>query len=114
MSLQIFLLLVWCHFLADFILQSDDIAKNKSKSNLVLLKHVSLYAVTFMGFGILFAVINGAVHFAVDYFTSRLTGKLWQKGQVHNFFVVIGFDQALHITTLILTYALIADMEAKG
>lgn len=30
--------------------------------------------------------------------------KLWAKGDVHNFFVSVGFDQVLHYTQLFLTY----------
>ena len=39
-----------------------------------------------------------------DYFTSRATKKLWEKEEVRKFFMVIGLDQAIHITTLFLTY----------
>jgi len=43
-------------------------------------------------------------HWLSDLFTSRWTSKLWEKKDVHNFFVVIGFDQLIHATTLLITY----------
>jgi hypothetical protein len=92
------------HFVADFILQSDDMAKNKSKSNKWLSMHIAAYTVPFFWFGWKFALINGAAHFVTDWFTSRASSKLWNNGKVHWFFVVIGFDQAIHMTTLFLTY----------
>lgn len=98
------LILVWLHFIADFLLQSDNVAKNKSKDSLVLLYHVSVYSLPFYWFGPAFALINAAAHFATDYVTSRLTSWLYQKNERHWFFVVIGLDQAIHLTTLILTY----------
>ena len=78
--------------------------KNKSKSNLVLLQHVLIYGLPFYLFGALFAVVNVILHFIVDWCTSRITSKLWTAGKVHWFFVTIGFDQALHMSCLILTY----------
>lgn len=112
--------LIWTHFLADFVLQTDSMAKNKSSSNAWLGRHIAIYTATLnfiLGFYLLFSgkptfsilnfwafcLINGAAHFATDYVTSRITKKLWAKQQVHNFFVVIGADQALHLTVLFLT-----------
>lgn len=103
------LILVWLHFIADFILQSDKVAKNKSKSNKTLAFHCSIYAMPLLWFGPLFASINGVLHFLTDWITSRWCSKLYYKGERHWFFVVIGFDQALHLTALILTYVTIGE-----
>lgn len=99
----IFLLTI--HWIADFILQTDEMAKNKSSSNYYLGIHILYYTIPFLIiFGIKFALVNGIAHFLTDYVTSRITSKLYAKGDVHNFFVVIGFDQLIHSTTLILSY----------
>lgn len=98
------LILVWMHWFSDFITQTDAMAKNKSKSMKWLSLHIAVYTIPFLIFGWKFAVFNGLAHWVVDFFTSRWTSKLWAKGQVHNFFVVIGFDQAIHLTTLFLSY----------
>lgn len=120
LSTIIFLLSI--HWLADFVCQTDYQAKNKSTNNLVLLGHVTQYTVLlYMGCALAFAtglwtigpveavlysIANGCLHFATDYTTSRITKRLWEKGDIHNFFVVIGFDQLVHYTCLFgtLTY----------
>ena len=98
------IILIWMHFIADFILQTDTMAVNKSKSNKWLTVHVTIYTIPFLYFGWLFAIINGIAHFVTDYVTSRVASKLWAKDERHWFFVTVGFDQAIHITTLLLTY----------
>lgn len=98
------LIIIWLHFVADFILQSDKMAKNKSKSSLWLLLHIVTYSIPLLYFGWLFALINGIAHFITDFITSRITSKLYAKGEIHWFFVIIGLDQAIHLTTLVLTY----------
>ena len=107
------LVALFIHWVFDFVLQTHWMATNKSKSNRALGAHVGVYtigmallAVIALGptvGAILFTLINGAFHFGVDYYTSRLSSLLWQKKDVHNFFVVIGLDQLTHTTTLILT-----------
>ncbi len=113
--MKIALLILLTHFVADFLLQNDDMALNKSKSNYWLSIHVLVYSTTFLFLWTLFSpenalgiwiwvLINYMLHWLTDYCTSRLTSYLWQKEQRHWFFVAIGFDQLVHYTCLLLTY----------
>lgn len=104
MNITILLLLVWLHFIADFVLQNDKMAHNKSSSNKWLSIHVAIYTLPFFPFGWQFALLNGAAHWITDYFTSRATTALYKRGENHWFFVVIGFDQAIHMTCMVLLY----------
>lgn len=103
------------HWIADFIFQSQEIAKNKYKYIDVLLKHIMQYM--FISFG-LHLLINGAInhetlaywiiintvlHFIVDFITSKITHYLYEKNEIHMFFVVIGLDQLLHYICLFTT-----------
>lgn len=98
--------LIWVHWVADFIFQTDKMALNKSTSLKWLSSHIGVYTLPLFIFGWKFALINGAAHFATDFCSSRATSYLWKKGDRHNFFVVIGLDQALHLTVLFLTIPL--------
>lgn len=100
------LLLVWTHFVADFLLQTDNMALNKSTNHRWLGLHALTYTVPFLLFGFKFAVANGVAHFVVDFITSRCTRNLWDKGERFWFFNFVGMDQAVHLTTLFSTYAL--------
>ena len=97
-------LLLVLHFIGDFLLQSDWMAKNKSKSLKALALHVSMYMIPFFYVGYVYALVNALAHMAVDAVTSRLNSHLWEKKEVHWFFVSIGFDQLIHLSTLVLTY----------
>jgi hypothetical protein len=112
-----FLALLVTHWVADFVLQTQWQSLNKSKRNDALARHVVTYtavlavAAAFL-FGINIALIwfvgmNGTLHFATDYVTSRATSRLYAKQDLHNFFVVVGFDQLIHQTTLAVTMWLI-------
>ena len=106
MELSTLTLILILHFIADFILQSDYVPQNKSKSNKVLLQHIVIYGLPFLLISPLYAIVNAILHGIVDYNTSRLSSKLWAKKEVHWFFVVIGADQLLHMLALIWTYKL--------
>ena len=94
------ILLIWIHFIADFGLQNDKMSLNKSSSNKWLAIHCLVYSIPLLWWGWKFALINGVLHFVVDWVTSRGTTKLWLMNERHWFFVLIGFDQAIHLTLL--------------
>jgi len=112
--------IILIHWFADFVLQTDEDAKNKSKSNKHLTSHVIMYTVVWSlvslwyctvynnpVMGMLFPIITFGCHWITDYFTSRLNSRLWKEGKVHNFFVSVGFDQVLHYVQLFTTYYLL-------
>lgn len=126
-SLQVVIALLALHLIADFFLQSDWMAINKSKLWAALYLHAIVYSFCFIGFGFAFFVITFFAHFVTDAITSRITSKLWfldmepmvvpvgpfkfyarvLEGRRHWFFVVIGIDQFIHYVTLLLTYQLL-------
>ena len=125
MNIYIIIAILAIHWLADFVLQTDWQAKNKSKNNEALLDHTCVYSWVwfFIVFGftlvnyhtIIGAILAGGMftcitffcHTITDYFTSRLNSRLWEKKKIHWFFVSVGFDQLLHYIQLLLTYKLI-------
>jgi membrane-bound metal-dependent hydrolase YbcI (DUF457 family) len=76
-------------------------ALNKSHNNKWLAIHSLVYAVLFLLMGFEYAFLAGVSHFVIDWLTSRGTSWLWKKEKRHWFFVLIGFDQAIHLTVLI-------------
>jgi hypothetical protein len=96
------IMVIWVHFIADFVLQTDAMAVNKSKSSGWLGIHSLCYGLPFLIWGWRYAAVNAVCHFFIDGITSRGTARLWQEGERHWFFVLIGFDQALHLTVLFL------------
>lgn len=97
------LILIWIHFVADFVLQSDKVALKKSSNVKIMGLHVAIYSFAFVIFGPFYCFVNAAFHMLVDGVSSKLTSYLWKRDQRHWFFVVIGLDQAIHMTCLILT-----------
>lgn len=117
-SVHLVIWLWFVHWVADFILQTSEQAAGKSTSNVWLTKHVVTYtAVIALGVMLydvvtpvpnrplagVFVYLNGALHWTTDYFTSRYNARMWKEGRVHDFFVGVGFDQFIHLTTLVLT-----------
>lgn len=99
-----FIVLVWAHFVGDFILQSDKVALAKSSSVKTLALHVAIYTAMFVPWGLRFCVVTYIAHFLTDFVSSRLTSYFWKNEKRHWFFVTIGADQALHLTALAAAY----------
>lgn len=95
-----FYVVLFTHWLADFVCQTRDMANNKSKSNSWLLYHISTYSLIMSVFGLKFALMNGVAHLGTDYVSSRLTRMFWKKGDIHKFFCVVGLDQFAHVAVL--------------
>jgi hypothetical protein len=124
------LVILFIHWIADFVFQTDEMAKGKSKNWDDLLDHTSLYtlvwAIALMIYGCTYIAINYnnlydpftswayfalpitfVCHTATDYYTSRINAKLYAEGKIHEFFVSVGFDQLLHFIQLFLTFYLV-------
>jgi len=113
MTLFLIFLILFSHFVADFVMQSDEIALKKSTSLRALWTHGVDYLI---GTGLIFLLMNAggfivmpvttmvfllcmnaAWHIVVDGLTSKLTTYYWKKEQRHWFFVTIGADQFIHL-----------------
>ena len=113
-----FVALLTVHWIADFVLQTSWQASNKSHRLDALSRHIAVYTIvlgisaSFLSpFNLLcwatFTALNGILHFATDFITSRILSKLYKKQNWHSFFAVIGFDQLVHQVTLAATMWLI-------
>ncbi len=112
------IVLLFGHWVADFVFQTDKQAKGKSSDNAILASHVALYGLVLLPFVTIalhwsvtaisvatFMVVNMGAHFVTDYFTSRLNKRLWAEERVHDFFTSVGFDQFLHAAVLLGSYS---------
>lgn len=108
------IVLLVAHFIGDFVCQSRMMADNKSKNIWWLLTHGIIYSIIlfilmfiFTSYGtiplILFSLFNGLIHIIFDKLSSTCTSKYYKQKQFYRMFTVIGFDQLLHLVTLLLT-----------
>lgn len=104
MDILTILTIVWIHTIADFVFQTDTMARKKSSSNVWLTLHIITYTIPWLVFGWIFALVNAVLHWGTDYVTSRMSSSLHKQGKTKAFFIVIGLDQAIHLTTLFVTY----------
>lgn len=129
LNIWIVIWLLFAHWVSDFVLQKHEWSLTKSSSNIALGKHVLTYSImlvffllpvmvlmeplpdpsVFFRLATLWAAFNGAMHFAVDYVTSRVNKRLYEKGDIHNFFVCVGFDQWLHYFFLFGSYVVLQE-----
>ena len=122
------------HFIGDFLLQTRSMGLNKGKSIMWLSMHVGVYLIALLTFGIAFSgyviddgnlipivkwcLLNAVIHWITDFVTSKASGFCYLKmmkaeengkeGLKHfwqyHFWSVIGFDQLLHASALLITY----------
>jgi hypothetical protein len=123
-------IIILVHFVADFLLQTEEMAVNKSKDNYALFSHVLTYSTVwlfasclilgitrphettswYVENSILFFGATFLLHYWTDYFTSRITSKKFANKEYYakfpgfGAFAVIGFDQVLHYAQLFYTY----------
>jgi predicted membrane protein len=133
MSLIEIFIIIFVHWVADFVCQDEKWALGKSKNWNDLLSHTLTYSLIWalpvcilFGIGnrggtvewyvinsLLFVLITFIFHTITDYFTSRIVSKKFAKGEygspIPNLggFTVIGGDQVLHYVQLFLTYWII-------
>lgn len=130
-SVKLILLLGLAHWVADFVLQTNWMAINKSKNTpegyVALSMHCTIYGLSFLWMGLEFATITGVLHTITDFFTSRLTSKFWFITAGHSvsmladgsgeaecesylvidwvkrsyFFWMLGLDQFIHLACLV-------------
>jgi len=108
MPLWPILIILFGHWVGDFLLQGSTMAERKSNSLLWLTIHVLIYTATLGVFSFVlfdqnglidFLLFNGALHFLTDFLTSKLAAKYKLNPRI--FFLVLGFDQLIHTVTLI-------------
>lgn len=127
-EMGIFTFIIIVHTIADFFLQTDEQAKGKSTSHEALANHIIFYTLSLIFacvmaslsvvwivtgditavlsvamLGILWSILNGCLHYITDYITSRASSYAWSNENRHDFFCIIGVDQAIHVLTLCWT-----------
>ena len=105
------ILLLFAHWVGDYLLQTNKIAANKARGVKWLTIHVALYGAVLFCFSIVvikmpnivyFVLINVALHWGTDFITSRAAAYFKDNPRVY--FPILGFDQFIHATALILTF----------
>jgi|APFre7841882654_1041346.scaffolds.fasta_scaffold00999_12 hypothetical protein len=112
-------LIVWmlfAHFVADFLCQTEKMALNKSKNMMALLDHSVADYVVLLSMYLLYLFfitdvskfnslffINFISHFIIDGISSRIYDWTWNNDKKRLFFKVLGFDQFLHVSILLVT-----------
>ena len=102
---------LFLHFVADFIFQTRWQATNKSKRWDALAFHCATYAAGMCGpcvighISWMWLAFNSLAHFFTDAVTSCISSACFQRGGAGNkwFWITIGFDQWIHAATLIAT-----------
>ena len=115
----VFISILFAHYIADFIMQPDRIARSKHDNFISLLQHAALYGcsmylLVFIPLTVVlmyspisvlkYTAINTVAHLVCDFFSSKLSHKYFSKENYWAGFAVVGFDQFVHVVVLLLTF----------
>jgi len=112
--LKTFVVIFLLHVFAGFFLQSNRISKLKRENKRYLLEHVGMYTLVFIVLspillgltilqGLIYSLINGVLHYIVDYFTGKVKNKYIGKNEV-NYNLTVVMDYTIHLLILVGTY----------
>jgi hypothetical protein len=108
------LILILIHIFADFFLQGSKMSRLKMIKLPYLFEHIGIYTFVFIVLsplflglkplqGLVFSLINGVLHLAIDYMSGRLKTKYLYVAN-YKYVLVAAIDQCFHLTILLLTY----------
>lgn len=108
------IIIIMLHAFADFFVQGRKLRKLKIFKIPYLFEHVGIYTCIFMVLsplflglkplqGLIFSLINGVLHLAIDFVTDKLKDNYHYKNE-YKYLLIIGIDHGLHIIILIFTY----------
>ena len=108
------IILILMHLVGDFFLQGQKLSKLKALKLPYLVEHVGIYTLLFIVLspvllgltflqGLVFSLLNGSLHFIIDYFTGKFKAK-YIDAKESKFLTTIGIDHTLHIIILIVSY----------
>ena len=116
-KMYILILLLFFHWFFDFILQPRSWADEKWCNMLALIGHTSVYGLGLFCFAacpwlglprdlgaiFMFTGLNWFLHGFTDFFTSKVNHMYYESKKYYQFFGMIGFDQFIHVATLLIT-----------
>lgn len=104
------ILLLFAHWIGDYVLQTNDMANQKASSLQWLTIHVAVYCVPVVGVSLIlfplptalyYLLANAGLHWLTDLTTGRLANRY--RANPRLFYPIIGFDQFFHGACLIVT-----------
>jgi len=111
------IILILMHAFGDFFLQGNKLRRLKALKMPYLLEHVGIYTGLFLILspmilgltilqGIAFSLLNGSIHFLIDYITGKYKLKYIETDE-SKYIITVGIDHTLHIIILIASYMLL-------
>ena len=108
------IIILLTHVIADFFLQGSKLSKLKALKLSYLFEHVGIYTLTFLIIsplllglsfiqGVIFSLLNGVLHFIVDFITGKLKSRFFETNE-SKYLTTIGIDHTIHLIILISTY----------